>query len=218
MTLCKICGIRTVADLQASSNADWVGLVFYPSSPRHLTLAEARLISDAAASAPKPRRVALIVDAEDEDIAEIIEAARPSMLQCHGSESPARIMGIQSHFDIEVMKAIRVNSAASLKKAAEYDGVADYLLFDSPPHRAALPPYLPGGTGHSFDWDLLSSWQGRSPWMLAGGLTPSNVGTAIALSGAKAVDVSSGVESTRGIKDHKSIHRFLSAAASAKID
>lgn len=207
MADCKICGIRTPADLDAAarSGARWAGMVFYPKSPRHLSFEEARALRDSDAGIA---RVALVVDADDASLEAIITAAAPDLLQCHGHETPARMAAIKARFGLPLIKAIRVKDADTLAAALAYDAVADLMLFDSAPTAASLP----GGTGHAFDWPLMRHWQGSKPWLLAGGLTPENVSAAIEASGAEAVDVSSGVESAPGIKDHAAIQRFVSAA------
>ena len=213
MVRVKICGIRNADDYIAShrAGADWVGLVFFPKSPRNLTLDQAakiRASADKLTGIKTPLLVALVVDASDELLDGITSAVRPDLIQCHGNESPERIAKIKSKYAAAVMKAIRVKSEESLIDAAAYDGIADMLLFDSAPIDASLP----GGTGHAFDWGMMDAYIGTSPWMLAGGLTPDNVADAIRISGAMAVDVSSGVEKTPGQKDHAAIQHFVSAA------
>ena len=209
----KICGIRTPDDLAAASaaGARWVGMVFFEKSPRHLTLDQAALLRDTA-MAETTRRVALVVDADDAALAAIMAAAAPQMLQCHGRETPERLAEIKSRHGVDIMKAIRVADSTTLDAALAYDDVADWMLFDSAPADAELP----GGTGHRFDWGLMQHWQGRKPWMLAGGLTAANVAEAVSVSGAKAVDVSTNVEKSPGIKDHNAIQDFVSAAVWAK--
>ena len=211
----KICGIKTPEDFKvvAKSGGRWAGLVFYPKSPRHLTLEEAqslRYTADQTADQADhcPDLVALTVNADDAMLDAIMHHARPEMIQCHGAETPERVRIIKSQYNVAVMKAIRVKDAATLDAARDYDGCADMMLFDSAPSGASLP----GGTGHAFDWQLMAAWKGTTPWMLAGGLTPENIRTAISVSGATAVDVSSGVENAAGIKDHAAIQRFVSAA------
>ena len=207
----KICGIKTQADLIAvhHAGARWAGFVFFEKSPRHLTLDDARSLRDHldAFMAP-PVPVALVVDADDASLDAIVAAVRPGLIQCHGKESPERVQMIKTRYNVNVMKAIRVAHAETLKLAEAYDGFADMMLFDSAPTGAILP----GGTGHRFDWSLMQAYEGKTPWMLAGGLTPDNVAEAIRISGAKSVDVSSGVDESPGNKDHAAIHRFVSAA------
>ena len=138
-------------------------------------------------------RVALTVDMDDEGLAAVIEAARPDYIQLHGGESPARAADIRRKFGLPLIRAIRVAEAADLEVCAEWDGLAEWLLFDA----KGDPGGLPGGTGHSFDWNLLADHAGNTRWMLAGGLSVENVARAVTVTGAVAVDVSSGVESRR---------------------
>ena len=207
----KICGLGGIDDMvvAAESGARWGGFVFYPPSPRHLSLEAAAMINTAAINkSVKLNRVALTVDAENTLLNEIIDALAADMIQCHGSESPDRIEAIKSRFGLPVMKALPITGAGDIEKAMRYDQVADYLLFDS----KAAHGDLPGGRGQEFDWPLLKAFKGQTPWLLAGGLDQSNLKTAIEASSASAVDVSSGVESTRGIKDHTAIRNFIKTA------
>jgi phosphoribosylanthranilate isomerase len=211
----KICGIRSADDLRAvaAAGATWTGFVFFPKSPRHLSIDDAAALRSAAQRLPSaPKIVALTVDADDETLDEIMTQVQPDLIQCHGEEDPNRITAIKSRFACPVIKAIRVHDQQSLISAEAFDGHADMMLFDSAPMDAVLP----GGTGHAFDWSLMRQWRGATPWMLAGGLTPKNVAQAIAESGATAVDVSSGVEDAPGIKDPAAIQRFVLAAQSAR--
>jgi phosphoribosylanthranilate isomerase len=211
----KICGIRSEDDLKAvaAAGATWTGLVFFPKSPRHLNVDDAAALRQAAERlSSRPQLVALTVDADDGLLDDIMARVQPDMLQCHGQEDPARISAIKTRYGRPVIKAIRVHNEQSLIDAKAFDGHADMMLFDSAPVDAVLP----GGTGHAFDWGLMRQWQGATPWMLAGGLTPENVAQAIAESGAKAVDVSSGVEDAPGIKNPAAIQRFVLAAQSAR--
>ena len=136
-----------------------------------------------------------------------MDALRPEMIQCHGNESPSRISTIKSRYGIAVMKAVRVASLLDIKNALRYDGFADWLLFDS----HAQGSELPGGTGQVFDWALMREFKGDTPWMLAGGLNEDNIETALHQSHARYVDVSSGVERQKGVKDHAKIRAFISA-------
>ena len=211
----KICGIRSADDLRAvaAAGATWTGFVFFPKSPRHLSIDDAAALRSAAQRLPSaPKIVALTVDADDETLDEIMTQVQPDLIQCHGEENPNRITAIKSRFARPVIKAIRVHDQQSLISAEAFDGHADMMLFDSAPMDAVLP----GGTGHAFDWSLMRQWRGATPWMLAGGLTPENVAQAISESGATAVDVSSGVEDAPGVKDPAAIQRFVLAAQSAR--
>ena len=210
----KICGIGSAMDYDAchTAGAAFVGMVFFPRSPRHLSLETAGGIADHAdkvtTATQRPARVALTVDMDDDGLAAVINASRPDYIQLHGNESPARALDIKQRFGLPLIRAIRVAEAADLDVCADWDGVADWLLFDA----KGDPGGLPGGTGHSFDWNLLADHAGSTRWMLAGGLHPDNVARAIAVTGAIAVDVSSGVESAPGKKDAERIRNFVSSA------
>ena len=214
MTDCKICGLGGFADLAVAEQAGarWGGFVFYPPSPRHIDIDKMRAIADEAiANNSAISRVALVVDADDATLDAITDALRPAMIQCHGSESPDRISAIKSRYGVAVMKAVRVASLLDIEDALRYDGVADWLLFDSRAQKAELP----GGTGQVFDWALMRAFAGATPWMLAGGLNADNIGDAINQSHARYVDVSSGVESQKGVKDHAAIRAFIGAMQGA---
>jgi len=207
----KICGIATPADYDAcrAAGAAFIGMVFYPRSPRHLSMAGARAIADhAELHGDGPARVALTVDMDDAGLDEIIDTARPQLIQLHGSETPARAETIRARYGVPLIRAIRVAGPEDLASCGDWDGIADWLLFDA----KGDPGGLPGGTGHSFDWTLLANHAGSTRWMLAGGLSPDNISRALAVTGATAVDVSSGVESSPGKKDAARIRQFVSQA------
>lgn len=205
----KICGLRTPADVAAVARAGaaYAGFVFFAKSPRNLTLSGARL---AALSAPVGlARVALTVDADDTTLDAIVEAVPLDMLQLHGTESPGRVDEVRARYRLPVMKALGVADEGDLPAILEYSAVADQLLIDAKPPRGAA---LPGGNGLAFDWRLLAGRRWLRPWMLAGGLTAGNVAEAVRLTGARQVDVSSGVESAPGVKDPERIAAFVTAA------
>lgn len=205
--LVKICGLSTPPTLDATiaAGADLAGFVFFAKSPRHIDLATARRLGERAAG--RITKVALTVDADDAALAEIVAALRPDLLQLHGHESPARVAAVKARFGLPVIKAIGVASAADVAAALAYAGVADWLLFDAKPAPDAT---VPGGAGVVFDWDLLRNITAKN-WMLSGGLDPDNVAAALAQTGAPAVDVSSGVEAARGVKDAEKIAAFVRA-------
>lgn len=206
----KICGLRQVADLQAVSaaGAAYAGFVFFPKSPRHLGIAEAAAL---AVEAPVGlAKVALVVNAGDEQLDAILQAVPIDMLQLHGSEPPERVAELRARYGLPVMKALGIAEAEDLALLPAYEAVADQILVDAKPPKSAD---LPGGNGLAFDWRLLQGRQWRRPWMLAGGLTPDNVGEAVRLTGARQVDVSSGVESAPGQKDPGLIRAFTAALA-----
>ena len=204
----KICGLRTPADVAAvaAAGAGYAGFVFFPKSPRHLTIAAAR---DLALGAPERLcKVALVVDMDDAGLDAIVEAVPLDMLQLHGHESADRVAEVKSRYGLPVMKAMGVAGEDDLALLREMSLVADQLLVDAKPAPGAA---LPGGNGLAFDWRLLVGRKWLCPWMLAGGLTPENVAQAIRLTGARQVDVSSGVESAPGVKDAAKIAAFVEA-------
>jgi phosphoribosylanthranilate isomerase len=208
----KICGLSTASTLDAAlaAGADMVGFVFFPKSPRHIDWATARALGRQAEG--RAKIVALSVDADDDTLKRIVEALSPDLIQLHGSETPARVREISKLFARPTMKAIGVATRADLAAAAAYEGVADTLLIDAKPPKDAV---LPGGNGRPFNWSLTWEFRPSVPWLLSGGLDPENVADAIALSGARGVDVSSGVESAPGVKDPAKIRAFVAAARRA---
>jgi phosphoribosylanthranilate isomerase len=205
----KICGLRTGADVAAvaSAGAAYAGFVFFARSPRNLTVAEAKLL---ALAAPEGLcKVALTVDADEATLDAIVEAVPLDMLQLHGHETAERVAEVKARYGLPVMKAMGVADESDLVGLTEMSLVADQLLIDAKPPKGAA---LPGGNGLAFDWRLLVGRRWLKPWMLAGGLTPENVAEAIRLTGARQVDVSSGVESAPGVKDPGRIAALVEAA------
>lgn len=205
----KICGLTEPAGLAAAvaAEAAYVGFVFFPKSPRNLAIAAAR---DLALSVPPGvAKVALTVDAGDEALDAILREVPIDMLQLHGHESPARVADVRARHGLPVMKALGVAGAVDLPQIEAYAAVADQILVDAKPPKGAD---LPGGNGLAFDWRLIAGRRWPVPWMLAGGLTPGNVAEAIRLTGARQVDVSSGVESAPGVKDPAKVAAFCGAA------
>lgn len=204
----KICGLTTPEAIEAAAKAGaaYIGFVFFPKSPRNISLAEAEVL--ALSVSPGIVKVALTVNADDALIDDI--AALPiDMFQLHGSESPTRVAEVKARTGLPVMKAIGVADASDLERIADYEGVADQILVDAKPPKGGE---VPGGNGLAFDWRLIEGRDWAGPWMLAGGLDPSNVSAAVRLTGAAQIDVSSGVESTPGIKDIERIRAFMKAA------
>jgi phosphoribosylanthranilate isomerase len=205
----KICGLRSEADVLAcaAAGAAYIGLNFFPPSPRFVTLALARQL---ALAAPEGlAKVALTVDADDATLDAIVEALPLDMLQLHGHESPDRVAEVRARYGLPVMKALGVADEADLPGLMDYSLVADQLLIDAKPPKASP---LPGGNGLPFDWRLVAQRRWLKPWMLAGGLTPANVAEAVRLTNARQVDTASGVESAPGVKDHGKIAAFVAAA------
>ncbi len=205
----KICGLRTVTDVEAvaQAGAAYFGLNFFPKSPRFVSIPLAR---ELALAAPLGlAKVALVVDADNATLDAIADAMPLDMLQLHGHESPDRVAEIRARYGLPVMKVIGVAGEQDLAAILDHSTVADQIMIDAKAPKDAL---LPGGNGLAFDWRLLVGRKWLRPWMLAGGLTPQNVAEAIRLTGARQVDVASGVESAPGVKDAGLISAFVQAA------
>lgn len=206
----KICGLTRPADVEAAvaAGAAYVGFVFFPPSPRSVSPEAARALAvEVPAGVAK---VALTVDADDAELGAILDRVPVDMLQLHGGESPARVAETRTRFGLPVMKAVGLREPADLRALDAYAAVADQLLVDAKPPAGAA---LPGGNGLAFDWRLLAGRRWTRPWMLAGGLSAENVAEAVRLTGARQVDVSSGVERAPGAKDPVRIRAFLDAVA-----
>ena len=207
--LVKICGITDEEGLDAAieAGADMVGFVFFPPSPRSLSIEQ---VAELTQFMPEEvKRVGLFVDPEDSLLDQAMNHLRLDLFQFHGNESPERVEAVRLEYGMPVMKAIPGAEEADIARAEAYLGIADWLLFDA---KAPQGADRPGGHGRSFDWKLLKGrkW-GRTPWMLAGGLSAENVIEAVRQSGAKAIDVSSGVEISPGIKDPARIQALMDA-------
>lgn len=211
-TRVKICGLKTEVALDSAltAGADMIGLVFHGKSPRNVSVEAARALADRARG--KAQIVALVVDPTDEILQRLADAIRPDIFQLHGEETPDRVTDVRAQFAVPVMKAISVGSRADAERARAYAGRADLILFDA---KAPVQSTIPGGNGEIFDWALIDAVKDVAPWVLSGGLTPDNVASAIRATGAGAVDVSSGVERTRGVKDPDLIRAFIEAAKRA---
>ncbi len=211
--LVKICGLTSEEAIDAAleQGADMTGFVFYPRSPRHLSMNDAARFAHRVGS--RARRVLLLVDPDEALLATAMKLIDPDIFQLHGGESPERVAAIRERTGRPVMKAIGVAEAADLAAVARYEPVCDFLLLDAKPGPEAKRP---GGNGATFDWSLLRGLKTRKPWLLAGGLDPSNVAEALALTGAPGVDVSSGVEASRGVKDPDKVAAFIAAVRAAE--
>lgn len=209
MTEIKFCGLKTGRDVAAAvqAGARWTGYVIFPASPRHVSPA---LAGELAHLARGTETVAVMVNPDDDSLAQIRDAMRPDWIQLHGQESPQRVVQARAYARRGIIKAIAVGEAADLDAAAAYDRIADMLLFDAKP---PMGSDRPGGWGEGYDYALLKNLDVSVPWLLSGGLDASNVATAIAAAGARAVDVSSGIESAPGIKDAARIQAFADALA-----
>ena len=204
----KICGLRTLADLEAvaSAGAAYYGLNFFPKSPRYVTLDQARLLT--LATPPGLAKVALTVDADDATLDAIVEAMPLDMLQLHGHETPDRVARVRVRYGLPVMKVVGVADEGDLATLYDHSTIADQLMIDAKPPKGAV---LPGGNGVTFDWRLIAGRRWLRPWMLAGGLTAQNVAEAVRLTGARQIDLASGVESAPGVKDPAMIRAFMAA-------
>ena len=207
--LVKICGLSTreTLDVALGAGADMVGFVFFPPSPRHLSLEAARELGKQASG--RASRVALTVDADDATLGNIVEIVQPDLLQLHGKETTARLRDIRAKFGVPVMKVIAVETAADLSPLAGHAEVADRILFDA---RAPKGATRPGGLGAVFDWQLLAKLDLKLPYLVSGGLTAGNLAEAVRVTRAGGVDVSSGVERSPGVKDPDMIRDFIRAA------
>lgn len=205
----KICGLKQPEHVAAAAEAGaaYVGFVFFEKSPRHVGIDQARgLAIEVPVGVAK---VALTVNADDGFLDRLMKRVPIDVLQLHGRESPERVAELRTRFGLPVMKAVGIAQAADLEKIEIYGAVADQLLIDAKPPKDAV---LPGGNGLAFDWRLVNRKFWPRPWMLAGGLTADNVAQAVKMTGARQVDVSSGVESAPGVKDVAMIRAFVAAA------
>ncbi len=210
MVAVKICGLTDpeAIAVAAAEGAAYLGFVFYPPSPR--ALSPERFAALRTAVPAGPRCVGVFVDPEDELLARVLAAAPLDWVQLHGGETPARVAALKAAFGLPVIKALRVAGREDLDACAAFETVADMFLFDAPPPRRAGA--LPGGNAEAFDWDLLARATPRRPWILAGGLEVDNLDEAVRRTGARTVDVSSGVEAAPGVKDPARIRAFLRRA------
>lgn len=205
----KICGLATVDDVRACADAgaNYTGLVFFEKSPRNIIIPAAR---ELALAAPLGlAKVALVVNPSDAELDAITATVPLDMLQLHGRETPERVAEVKARYGLPVMKAVGIADGDDLPKLESYFGVADQILVDAKPPKGGE---LPGGNGLSFDWRLIAGRRWPCPWMLAGGLTPENVAEAVKMTGAKQVDVSSGVEDAPGQKNAELIQKFVQSS------
>lgn len=207
----KVCGLTDPADIPAAilAGASYVGFVFFPKSPRHLVLGDAAFMATAVPEGIM--KVALTVDADNAMLDALTEQVPLDMLQLHGSETPQRVAEVKARYGLPVMKAVGIADADDLPQLDDFGRVADQLLVDAKPPKGADRP---GGNALAFDWNLIAGRRWPVPWMLAGGLTPDNAEQAVRLTGARQLDVSSGVESAPGVKDGGLMRAFVEAAQS----
>ena len=206
----KICGLKSSDAVEAAidGGARYVGFVFFPPSPRCVT---PRRMAELAADVPAGvTKVALVVDADDDTLDDIVSNAPVELLQLHGTESAGRVRAVKQRFGLPVTKVVSIAGPEDLDVARRYEAAADRLLFDAKAPAAATRP---GGNALTFDWELLDGQTWRLPWFLAGGLEAATLAEAVRVSGARTVDVSSGVEDMPGVKNPAKIRAFLDAAA-----
>lgn len=206
---CKLCGLTTLDDISAAVRADasYIGFVFFLGSPRNLEIQAANLLLEAT---PKHvTKVGLVVDADNNFLDRLTSSACLDMLQLHGNETYQRVAEVKARYGLSVMKAVGISNLGDVRDAQHYGEVADQLLLDAKPNSVSD---LPGGNGISFDWNLLAGTSWKVPWMLAGGLNPNNVASAVRLSGARQVDVSSGIETAPGKNNAELMSEFVMQA------
>ncbi len=209
----KICGLKTAEAVEraVALGASHTGFIFFPKSPRNIEPDDAGRLADRIRGQAKI--VAVTVNADNDELDEIVSALNPDILQLHGSEDPERLLTVKAMYGLPVMKALSVREASDLEKIDAYVGIADRFLFDAKPPAGSD---LPGGNGVSFDWKLLDALDGSVDYMLSGGLNAENIGEAMVQTRARAIDISSGVESAPGVKDLKLMESFFNAVRQAE--
>lgn len=206
----KNCGLKTPADMDCAigSGANFLGFVLHESSIRHIRARDASALTRHLPASVQS--VAVMVNPSDEALKQTLDEWHVSMIQLHGSESPERCAEIRERYGLPVIKAISIKQRDDVAEAAQYHTAADYLLFDT------KHPTLAGGTGEAFDWQLLHGLQTPLPWFLSGGLHAGNIEQALQITGARRVDVSSGIEGKKGVKDHYKMREFNQLAAGVR--
>jgi phosphoribosylanthranilate isomerase len=209
----KICGLSTPETVAAALDncAEMVGFIFFPKSPRNVSIEQAARLRRAAIG--RSKAVAVTVDAADEALDELVRTMQPDILQLHGSETPERVAAVKVRYGLPVIKALSIRDAADLDKIAPYIGIADKFLLDA---KAPKGSELPGGNGVSFDWSLLAALDPSLDYMLSGGVNAGNISEALAITHAPGLDLSSGVESAPGVKSVKLINEFFVALKAAR--
>ena len=209
----KICGLSTPETVHTAleNSADMIGFIFFPKSPRNVSVGQAAELRKQAIG--KAEAVAVTVDADEAFLDAIVSAMRPDWLQLHGHETPQRVVEVKSRYGLPVMKAFSVREASDLEAISPYSSIADRFLFDA---KAPKGSQLPGGNGVSFDWKLLATLDHGLNYMLSGGLNAGNVGEALAITHAPGIDISSGIENAPGIKDIRLINDFFAAVKNAR--
>jgi phosphoribosylanthranilate isomerase len=210
----KICGLKTpeAIDHAVALGATHVGFIFFGKSPRHIEPADAGRLADRVRG--RAKIVSVSVDADNDELDEIMAMIRPDILQLHGRESPDRVLTVKAMTGLPVWKVLSISEAGDLERIDDYDGIANRFLFDAKPPKNSE---LPGGNGVSFDWTLLKGLSERVDYMLSGGLNKDNVGEALRIARPTGIDTSSGVESSPGVKDLKMMDEFFAAMRAARV-
>ena len=200
----KVCGINDEVSMNAAlkCKVDYVGLVFYPNSSRNISINLSRELLKSRNNITKI--VALTVDPNDDFLSQVKKNINPDYIQLHGNENSRRCLDIKHKINIPLIKGINVRNKIDLvRKNKEFEDICDILLFDAPSEA------LPGGNGKKFDWDILKDFKSKKKWMLAGGLNIENIENAIDITKAPAIDISSGLEIRKGLKDPQLIKDFV---------
>lgn len=210
----KICGLKTeeTIDRAVALGATHVGFIFFSKSPRHIEPADAGRLADRVRG--RAKIVSVSVDADNDDLDELVDLIRPDILQLHGKESPDRALTIKAVTGLPVWKALSISNADDLKRIDAYDGIANRFLFDAKPPKTSE---LPGGNAVSFDWRLLAGLDASVDYMLSGGLNKDNIGEALRIARPRGIDLSSGVESSPGVKDIRMMDEFFEAVRLAQV-
>ena len=210
----KICGLKTpeAVDHAVALGATHVGFIFFGKSPRHIEPSDAGLLADRVRG--RAKIVSVSVDADNDDLDELVSMIRPDILQLHGRESPDRVLTVKAVTGLPVWKALSISEADDLKRIDAYDGIVNRFLFDA---KAPKNSELPGGNGVSFDWTLLDGLSSQVDYMLSGGLTKDNVGEAIRIAKPAGIDLSSGVECSPGVKSLEMMDEFFAAVRAARV-
>lgn len=210
----KICGLKTpdAVDHAVALGATHVGFIFFGKSPRHIEPADAGQLADRVRG--RAKIVSVSVDADNDELDEIMAMIRPDILQLHGRESPDRVLTVKAVTGLPVWKALSISEADDLERIDDYDGIANRFLFDA---KRPKNSELPGGNGVSFDWTLLKGLSERVDYMLSGGLDKDNVGEALRIAKPTGIDLSSGVESSPGVKSLDMMDEFFAAVRAARV-
>ena len=210
----KICGLKTpeTIDRAVALGATYVGFIFFGKSPRHIEPADACRLADRVRG--RAKIVSVSVDADDDELDEILAMIRPDILQLHGRETPDRVLTVKAVTGLPVWKALSISEAEDLRRIDAYDGIANRFLFDA---KRPKNSELPGGNGVSFDWTLLSGLSDSVDYMLSGGLDKDNIGEALRIARPTGIDLSSGVESSPGVKDLTMMDEFFAAVRQARV-